>query len=522
MPSSWKRGNQQLNSEHPVPRGRPPKRCAGTSQNPNQRQNHLVLSNEVSSIDNNPHSAGNLQLFSADQLETLRTMIEDKVSESSRDIATEAARAAVTALRNQNSVAVGTTPQRDTNPKGATDPPRHTTSPGDPNPLCDNTESPQLPAISVPNQDIPASYVKDIQSGEFFNLSKLLPKNLSRYDEDDNLTLTLDNSAIKVTKKRKSSPSQITEIEERTTAFTTYTSVFTYKYPLRAQEFLQYLSLIRYAARVHKGLGWAIYDHKFRQKASLDKSLVWSQIDQHLWLTFFTVSPLALKEEYPLFNSVPQTMPKRGASEAFATNITELVSVVGTSASTNTSAIDVRANTQGGTAVGTATKEAMSEIRTREPMLGLVRRSTIPPNLVVPQATTNYEFAGSLPTPINVNRLEIVLADHPDRVFVSKLLQTFRLGANIGFFGRCSPRFSSNLPTALAQPDIVKANLDKEVSLGRVAGPFSTLPFPNFQVSTMGLVPKRYSDKFRTIFHLSFPKSGVTSINYSISKKDFS
>lgn len=190
MPSSWKRGNQQLNSEHPVTRGRPPKRCAGTSLNPNQRQNHLVLSNQVSSIDNNPHSAGNLQLFSADQLETLRTMIEDKVSESSRDIA--------------------------------------------------------------------------------------------------------------------------------------------------------------------------------------------------------------------------------------------------------------------------------------------------------------------------------------------KLLQTFRLGANIGFFGRCSPRFSRNLPTALAQPDIVKANLDKEVSLGRVAGPFSTLPFPNFQVSTMGLVPKRYSDKFRTIFHLSFPKSGVTSINYSISKKDFS
>ena len=94
------------------------------------------------------------------------------------------------------------------------------------------------------------------------------------------------------------------------------------------------------------------------------------------------------------------------------------MSVVGTSASTNTSVIDVRANTQGGTAVGTATKEAMSEIRTREPMLGLVRRSTIPPNLVVPQATTNYEFAGSLPTPINVNRLEIALADHPNRVFV--------------------------------------------------------------------------------------------------------
>ena len=64
----------------------------------------------------------------------------------------------------------------------------------------------------------------------------------------------------------------------------------------------------------------------------------------------------------------------------------------------------------------------MSGNRTREPLLGLVRRFTIPPNLVVPQATTNYEFAGSLPTPINVNRLEIALADHPNRVFVSNLL----------------------------------------------------------------------------------------------------
>ena len=64
-------------------------------------------------------------------------------------------------------------------------------------------------------------------------------------------------------------------------------------------------------------------------------------------------------------------MPQRGACEAFATNTTELVSVVGTSASTDTFVIDVMANTQGGTAVGNAAKEAMSGIRDRKPMLGL-------------------------------------------------------------------------------------------------------------------------------------------------------
>jgi len=101
---------------------------------------------------------------------------------------------------------------------------------------------------------------------------------------------------------------------------------------------------------------------------------------------------LALKRSI-LFSIVdPKAMPQRGASEASTTNTTELVTVVGTSASTNTSIIDVRANTQGGTEIGNAAKEAMSGIRTRKPMLGLARRSTAPPNLVNPQATTNYKF----------------------------------------------------------------------------------------------------------------------------------
>lgn len=47
-------------------------------------------------------------------------------------------------------------------------------------------------------------------------------------------------------------------------------------------------------------------------------------------------------------------------------------------------------------------------------------------------------------------------------------------------------------------------------------------PFENFQVSPIRLVPKKHSDKFQTIFHLSFPKSGTTSINHFIDKDDFS
>ena len=56
------------------------------------------------------------------------------------------------------------------------------------------------------------NYVKEIQSVEFFNLSKLLPKNLSLHDEEDNHSLSLENSVIQVSKKTKASTS-ITDIE---------------------------------------------------------------------------------------------------------------------------------------------------------------------------------------------------------------------------------------------------------------------------------------------------------------------
>jgi hypothetical protein len=126
------------------------------------------------------------------------------------------------------------------------------------------------------------------------------------------------------------------------------------------------------------------------------------------------------------------------------------------------------------------------------------------------------------PTPIDVVKLELSLVEHPDPNFVAQLCTNLRYGAHIGFEGKRAPRFSKNLPTALAQPDIISSNLAHEISLGRVAGPFDNPPFPNFQVSPIGLVPKKHSAKFRTIFHLSFPKSGTASINASISKDDFS
>ena len=146
---------------------------------------------------------------------------------------------------------------------------------------------------------------------------------------------------------------------------------------------------------------------------------------------------------------------------------------------------------------------------------------TTPPTAASPPDQRNAKTDNKLPTPILIDNLEYALTDHPDKQFVVEICNNLRSGARIGFEGQRAPRFSRNLPTALADPNVVTQNLAHEISLGRVAGPFDTPPFPNFQVSPIGLVPKKNSDKFRTIFHLSFPKSGMTSINSAISKDDF-
>ena len=95
--------------------------------------------------------------------------------------------------------------------------------------------------------------MKQIQSREFFELSKFLPKHLYHTTDEEPVVLTLENSVVKV--KRATN---FTEIEQWTTVLDTYMSVFTHEFPNRAQpaqEFLQYMSIIRHAAQCHRGLG---------------------------------------------------------------------------------------------------------------------------------------------------------------------------------------------------------------------------------------------------------------------------
>lgn len=54
------------------------------------------------------------------------------------------------------------------------------------------------------------------------------------------------------------------------------------------------------------------------------------------------------------------------------------------------------------------------------------------------------------------------------------------------------------------QEGILMQRLQQESKAQRIAGPFSAPPFPNLQVSPLGLVPKKASSEFRLIHHLSY------------------
>ena len=64
---------------------------------------------------------------------------------------------------------------------------------------------------------------------------------------------------------------------------------------------------------------------------------------------------------------------------------------------------------------------------------------------------------------------------------------------------------SSNLKSALTQPQVVSAKLEKESAAGRIAGPFHSPPFPYFRCAPLRIVSKKDPPESGLIHHLCYP-----------------
>lgn len=77
--------------------------------------------------------------------------------------------------------------------------------------------------------------------------------------------------------------------------------------------------------------------------------------------------------------------------------------------------------------------------------------------------------------PFNVAILERELFHHPNRDFSNSSINALRFGTHVEYTGTEKNRVFRNLISAVQHPEVVSSNLTKEISLGRVTGPF---PFP--------------------------------------------
>ena len=132
---------------------------------------------------------------------------------------------------------------------------------------------------------------------------------------------------------------------------------------------------------------------------------------------------------------------------------------------------------------------------------------------------------GSLPpearvvnTPLQPEAWSAALRHHPDREYVSYLVQGIQHGFRIGFdwkerFGKPA---KSNMLSAEQNPEVVDAYLAKEVAAGRVVALSAEHQLTEVHISRFGVIPKPHQPgKWRLIVDMSHPKG--SSINDGIS-----
>jgi len=113
-------------------------------------------------------------------------------------------------------------------------------------------------------------------------------------------------------------------------------------------------------------------------------------------------------------------------------------------------------------------------------------------------------------TPVDITLFEQELSSHPNKPLVEWAVAGLRFGIRTGFSGDRAGYEHSNLKSASERPEPLQENIAKELRLGRLLGPLQSPPV-HAKISPLGIVPKPRSDKFRTIYHLSYPYG--TSVN---------
>lgn len=119
-------------------------------------------------------------------------------------------------------------------------------------------------------------------------------------------------------------------------------------------------------------------------------------------------------------------------------------------------------------------------------------------------------------SPIRVNEVEKSLFSYPLQNTAKELIYGLTYGFKLQYSGTRLPVKAKNSKSVSEHPDVVRQKLDKEIALGRVAGPFDCPPLPTLRISPIFIATKKNGD-FRLIHNLSHPDQN--SVNDFIDSK---
>ena len=91
------------------------------------------------------------------------------------------------------------------------------------------------------------------------------------------------------------------------------------------------------------------------------------------------------------------------------------------------------------------------------------------------QDTQLYSLANS---PICISEVQKSLSSYPMQNVAFELIEGLKFGFQLKYSGSRLPFRSKNSPSVLKNPDLVLRKINKEIDMGRIAGPFDDPPFP--------------------------------------------
>ena len=131
---------------------------------------------------------------------------------------------------------------------------------------------------------IPAKLVAKVRSLAFIDMKEFLPDNIGLLKNLE----SLDNCQVSgLSPAARPKLREVRSLLTWVSCFTTYTAILAESHPHLVHQRLAYMATIVREARRNGGDGWKAYDTIFRQNASGNASVDWSQLDPALHSTTF-------------------------------------------------------------------------------------------------------------------------------------------------------------------------------------------------------------------------------------------